>query len=343
MSFALGGCGMIISLSLLIFSLLFILFVCAIFTNAVEWLGKVLNLSHGVTGSILAAVGTALPETIIPIIAIVFTNSMEADNIGIGAIAGAPFMLATLGFFITGFSVIFYSIIKKRNIYITADKRVFQRDLTFFIIVYGIAILTTFFNKYVIVKNIVAEVLIISYLFYVKLTFKNSIKDNNVMELEEFYLSKFFRIKRSLFWIIIELMLALTGIVLGAHLFVNNVENVSDYFGITPLILSILITPIATELPEKLNSVIWMGKKKDTLALGNITGAMVFQSCFPVAFGIMFTPWHLEGLTMISAVLAIASATINLVYLKAKSRISPFILMSGAVFYLLFLLYLILN
>ena len=163
------------------------------------------------------------------------------------------------------------------------------------------------------------------------------------MEPEEFYLSRFFNINRDGIWIIIELTLSLVGIVLGAQLFVNNVEKVSNYFGITPLLLSILITPIATELPEKLNSVMWIGKRKDTLALGNITGAMVFQSCFPVAFGIMFTPWHLEGLTMISAVLALASATLNLMYLKAKNCISPFILMSGSIFYLVFLLYIILS
>jgi cation:H+ antiporter len=46
-------------------------------------------------------------------------------------------------------------------------------------------------------------------------------------------------------------------------------------------------------LPEKFNSVMWMRQKKDTLALGNITGAMVFQSTFPVAIGMAFTPWRL--------------------------------------------------
>src|SRR5665647_3849985 len=34
----------------------------------------------------------------------------------------------------------------------------------------------------------------------------------------------------------------------------------------------------------------WVRQEKDTLALGNITGAMVFQTCIPVAFGIAFTP-----------------------------------------------------
>ena len=338
---------MVTSLILLVFSLFFILFVCAIFTNAIEWFGKVMNLSHGVTGSILAAIGTALPETIIPIIAIVFTDNKNADDIGIGAIAGAPFMLSTLGFAITGLAVIIYTILRKRKLKITVSKKGFSRDLTFFIIVYGIAIVTTFFREYAIIKTVVAISLLFAYLIYVRLTFGDKAMDSrysrNSQEevLERFYLSRFFGVKTNFYWICIELIIALLGIIYGAHLFVVNVESVSNYIGIAPLILSILITPIATELPEKLNSVIWIRSRKDTLALGNITGAMVFQSCFPVAFGIMFTNWNLQGITMLSALLALSSALLNLIWLKTKREVNPFILLSGAGFYAIFLLYII--
>ena len=72
-----------------------ILLAAEFFTNGVEWLGKKLNLSEGAVGSVLAAVGTALPESIIPIIAILFSPDASSHEIGIGAILGAPFMLAT--------------------------------------------------------------------------------------------------------------------------------------------------------------------------------------------------------------------------------------------------------
>ena len=42
-----------------------------LFTNAVEWAGHKLEMGEGATGSLLAAVGTAMPETLIPIVAIV--------------------------------------------------------------------------------------------------------------------------------------------------------------------------------------------------------------------------------------------------------------------------------
>jgi cation:H+ antiporter len=57
------------------------------------------------------------------------------------------------------------------------------------------------------------------------------------------------------------------------------------------LLLSLLIIPIATELPEKVNSILWIRRGKDTLAFGNITGALVFQGSLLPAIGIMLTPW----------------------------------------------------
>lgn len=89
----------------------------------------------------------------------------------------------------------------------------------------------------------------------------------------------------------------------GAYLFVDAVEHLAKVFEVSPLILSLLITPIATELPEKLNSLIWIAQGKDNLAFANITGAMVFQSTFPVAVGMVGSPggwiisaWPARGL-----------------------------------------------
>ena len=79
------------------------------------------------------------------------------------------------------------------------------------------------------------------------------------------------------------MIVGLAGIVGGAHLFVEELIGVADSIGIEPLILSLILAPLATELPEKVNSFIWVREGKDALALGNITGAMVFQSTIPVS------------------------------------------------------------
>lgn len=334
---------MLFDVFMLLFSLAFILFACTIFTNAVEWLGKKLNLGQGAVGSILAAVGTALPETIIPIIAILFSKGQSSHDVGIGAIAGAPFMLGTLAFFITGLATIIYTLLKKRTLEMNVDLSVFERDLTYFIIVYGIAVATTFIHNHKAIRVIIAITLFVMYLVYIKKTFADESGNQEDQELEELYFTRFLKLPNTLLWVSIQLLVSLSFIVYGAHLFVDYVQKVSALIGIPALVLSIIITPIATELPEKLNSIIWVGKKKDTLALGNITGAMVFQSSVPVVFGIIFTPWDLKGITMVSAILAFVSAILNLSWVKIKKCVNPIALLFGGVLYLIFIGYVFLR
>src|SRR3989337_1057569 len=91
---------------ILILAFIVILLGAELFTNSIEWFGRKLELAEGAVGSVLAAVGTALPETMIPIIAIGFATGEASDAIGVGAILGAPFMLATLAMFVTGVAVL---------------------------------------------------------------------------------------------------------------------------------------------------------------------------------------------------------------------------------------------
>lgn len=317
-------------------SLLFILLSCIYFTNAIEWFGKILHLSQGVVGSILAAVGTAMPETIIPIIAIIIHNGETSSEIGIGAIVGAPFMLGTLGFLITGASTIIYTIFNKRDLSMNVDINGFHRDTSYFIIIYSLAIITSFINNYVSIKGIVATMIVISYAIYVHHTFKS--KHATCENVNNLYFSRHFRQKISLKLIIIQIAISIIGITYSAHIFIKYTEQLSALAGIPPVILSLIITPIATELPEKLNSILWIGQKKDTLALGNITGAMVFQSSIPVSIGMFFTPWDLTGLTLLTTVLALLSAYVNLIWVTSRKYVSPFILMIGGILYGIFLI-----
>jgi cation:H+ antiporter len=95
--------------------------------------------------------------------------------------------------------------------------------------------------------------------------------------------------------------------------------------------------PIATELPEKFNSIIWVGRGKDTLALGNITGAMVFQSCIPVMVGIALTPWHLEPKALASAAIALFSAAMVMIVMRSSRRLSSYVLLLGGPLYVVWL------
>lgn len=323
----------------LVLSLAIILISCELFTNGIEWLGKRLKVGEGVIGSIFSAVGTCLPETMVPIIAILFSNnSSDSVDIGIGAIIGAPFMLSTLAFFVSGVSVLAFWKRRKTGMTMNVNNKILNRDIGFFIVVYTIGIAVSFVNINLI-KYIVGVFLIACYIYYIMLTVKHD--SHHDSELEPLYMKRFLNVKPNLGFIVFQVILALSGIVFGAELFVSNMEDTSKMFGISALILSLIITPIATELPEKFNSIIWIRKKKDTLALGNITGAMVFQSCIPVSIGLFATSWRLEPSAIASAAAALVSASFTYVWIKVKGKLNPIPLLVGGVFYLMFIVFLI--
>src|SRR5919107_740206 len=121
-----------------------ILVAAYLFTNAVEILGERLGLGQGGVGSVLAAVGTALPETMIPIVAIlgaVFAgrDPQSAGEIGIGAILGAPFMLATLAMFVVGAFILGYRRRREAGTTVDVDDRVMGRDVGFFLLAFAVA------------------------------------------------------------------------------------------------------------------------------------------------------------------------------------------------------------
>jgi cation:H+ antiporter len=136
--------------------------------------------------------------------------------------------------------------------------------------------------------------------------------------------------------IIFQVLSALTIMVGGAHIFVGNLEKLSVAWGISPLLFALLIAPVATELPEKFNSVTWTLKGRDTLAIGNITGAMVFQSTFPVSIGLLFTDWNISGFALFSAILALISAVIAIADIQIRGRLSPVTILFGGLFYIVY-------
>lgn len=324
---------MVENVLLLLLSLMIILAGAEVFTNSVEWLGKKLNLGAGAVGSIFAAVGTAMPETLIPVIAIVFDGRGGGHDVGIGAILGAPFMLATLAMFVTGIAAI---IKRKGNTPMKVIPGVMKRDMTFFMLVYAVAVTASFLPVRTL-KLIVAALLVCAYGFYIFLTLRSSIGGHDD---EESLDSMYFARKSSnppLLLILLQLVVALGLIVGGANLFIGEVQIVAAALGMPVLILSLIITPIATELPEKFNSIIWVLRGKDTLALGNITGAMVFQSSLIPALGILLTEWKLEPIALFSAILAVSAILYLYIAIKCKSELKPAQLLLSGLFYILFI------
>lgn len=326
---------MLTDISILFTSLGVILVGAAFFTNSVEWLGKKLNLTEGAVGSILAAVGTAMPETLIPLTAILLGTGEAAHEIGIGAILGAPFMLGTLAMFLVGSSVFLFRTRRAGNFpRIEPDPAVIKRDLSFFILVYALAVFAAFLPGWL--KRGVALVLVAAYAVFAYKTLTSGDEFAEEHELDPLYLARK-KEEPPAFMVIVQLLLAFGVIVAGARFFVHAVADLSLLLGVPAFIMSLLIAPVATEMPEKFNSLIWLSQKKDTVALGNITGAMVFQSSVIPALGITLTPWVLTPAALISAGLALAASIMVYFFIRFKNYLDGRLLMvTGGLFYSLF-------
>lgn len=274
--------------------LIVILIAAEVFTNALEHLGEKLGISEGVTGSLFAAVGTALPETSVPLLALMAGTSDAHLNeeIGVGAILGAPLMLSTLSI-----SLLAFAVLKNRKVHghFHPEKTGLKRDLNFFIVAFGFATLALFVPHEVkAVRYAIGFVMVMIYFIYIMLTLRASkhlVADGHATEAESPMFLCRLGLPNHMAVVMTQLLLGLILLIGGAKGFISGIQGASELLGITPLLLSLLVIPIATELPEKVNSILWVRKGKDTLAFGNITGALVFQGTLLPAIGIMLTPW----------------------------------------------------
>src|SRR3954464_9279255 len=157
-------------IGILVLAFVVILIGAELFTNGIEWFGRKLELAEGAVGSVLAAVGTALPETMIPIIAILSgAGSSASHGLGVGAILGAPFMLATLAMFVTGVAVLAVARGRAGGDEMRLDTKVLAHDMRFFAIAYAVAIAAAFLpTDPAWPKWLVAAALLAIYAWYVK-------------------------------------------------------------------------------------------------------------------------------------------------------------------------------
>ena len=307
-----------------------------LFTNAVEWAGYRLGLGEGATGSLLAAVGTAMPETLIPIIA-VLEGSEGSDDVAIGAIIGAPFLLATIAMALVGISASLFSSSDRRpqGTRLKADVAVLDRDLVFFLIFFAAAIAFGI-GLPLAARLVIAVVFVVAYVIYVRRTLAHGGAVEEAEAIGPLIMDRSRRGEPAGRTIVLQMLIGLGAIVGGAHLFVEELIAVAEDVGIEPLVLSLVLAPLATELPEKANSFLWVREGKDSLALGNITGAMVFQSHIPVAFGLAFTEWDLGTSATLSGLLGLAGGVTAYWALRLRDRFEP---LAIAIWICLFLAY----
>ena len=284
---------MLVTFSLLVLSAAAIYLACEYFVNGVEWIGQRFGLTQNATGTVLAAFGTALPESAVTFMAVVFGDTPEQKDIGVGAAMGGPLVLATLAYAVVGLALWRARRGKPTQANcINADQRRLARDQAWFMGIFifkvGLGLLAFAWKPWL------GFVFLVTYALYIKRELSNDEASLDSDDLEPLKLRPRDE-DPSMFWAVTQTVMALVVIAGASHVFVNQIELLGIAMGASPHVAALLLAPVATELPEIMNALIWVRQGKERLALANISGAMMIQATIPSALGIFMTPWLLDA------------------------------------------------
>ena len=291
---------------------------CEYFVNGVEWVGHRFNLGATATGTVLAAFGTALPESAVTFVAVVFGRDAAQKDIGVGTALGGPLVLATIAYPVVGLSLLLYRRrLARQSTLVEVNHRRLCHDqvwfLAIFVVKVGLGLVAFAF------KPALGVLFLLAYAVYLWREMSNDEPAAAADELEPLKIRPH-DAAPSLFWAGLQTTLALVVIGWASHAFVGQLEVIADGLGWAPQFVALLLSPIATELPETMNAVIWVRQGRERLALANISGAMMIQATVPSALGLLFTPWMFDqSLLAAGVVTALAVAILWVIFARGRA------------------------
>ena len=307
---------------------------CEYFVNGVEWVGRRLGVGSTATGTVLAAFGTALPESAVTFVAVVFGRNAAQKEIGVGAAVGGPLVLSTISYAVVGI-VLWASRrkLQRSSTELQLDTQRLSSDQAWFLLIFIVALalgLASFpFKQWL------GILLFGAYAVYVwrEMTAGHG-REHDDEELEPLKFSPR-NPNPSLAWACLQTLTALIVTAAASHSFVGQLENIGTHLGVSPQLVALILSPVATELPETLNAVIWVRQGRERLALANISGAMMIQATVPAGLGVLFTTWRFDPPLVIAASTATA-AVVLLWQMFRRQRVSGVSLMPLGLLYVLF-------
>lgn len=291
---------------------------CEYFVNGVEWFGRKLDLGATATGTVLAAFGTALPESAVTFVAVMFGKTPEARDIGVGAALGGPLVLATIAYAVVGIALWFNSSrLQRPDHLIRVDHRRLARDQSWFLAIFVVKVglgLVAFA-----IKPWLGVLFLAAYAMYVWREIRNSdsVPEEEILEPLKLRPQQ---ADPALRWVVTQTVAALVVIAAASRLFVSQLEAIGIAFALPPHLVALLLSPVATELPETINALIWVRQGKERLALANISGAMMIQATIPSSLALFATPWMFDAPLIVAGVLT-AVAIAYLWWLFHRGRV----------------------
>lgn len=322
---------------------------CEWFVNAVEWLGLRLNVGKMAVGTILAAFGTALPESVVTLVAVTTGSTEKAKDIGVGAAMGGPLALSTIAYGVTGAMLLLKRRRERAEVLARTgvpdsmpagealgdaqDMRRLAKDQKWFLPIFVVKValgLVAFAWK-----PVLGLLFFAAYGVY----FWREIRDGgdgdeDGEELEPLKLQRT-AASPATWAVVAQTVATLLVIFFASQLFVRQLDAIGPMLGLPTAVTALLLSPVATELPEVMNAIIWVRQGKTKLALANISGAMMIQATVPSGLGLLFTTWKFDGALVWAGLITMAAISYLLLTMRAH-RLTPARLAVAAGFYVVF-------
>jgi cation:H+ antiporter len=337
---------------------------CEWFVNAVEWLGVRLKVGPVAVGTILAAAGTALPESVVTLVAVLFGSKEHGGDVAVGAALGGPLVVGTISYGVAGGVLMLRR--RRGGTAITAeapavgvpdlrlphhegeavspapapdadnldgtDTARLARDQVWFLVIFAAKValgLVAFAFK-----PWLGVLFLLAYAAYFRREVAGGGEQASGEDLEPLRFQRS-RELPSTAAVVAQTLLTLVVVFVASQVFVTQLEWAGPALGLPAVVVALLLSPIATELPETMNAIIWVRQGKAELALANISGSMMIQATVPTAIGLFFTPW-LFNTPLVLAGVATLAAVGHLLTVLRTGRLTPGRLAAACLFYLAF-------
>jgi cation:H+ antiporter len=351
------GGALVVHVALLILCAIAIYLSCEWFINAVEWLGQRLNIGAMAVGTILAAIGTALPESVVTLVAVTTGTTAEIRNIGVGAAMGGPLVLATVAYGVTG-ALLLRRRRRSRELVLAGvgaaslERPTSERGNADCGAVLANPAQTArlanhqrWFMAVFVVKVALGLVAFaikpwLGLLFFAvyAVYFWREIRGGHICDQEQELAPLKLQpraVQPATTAVLAQTLGALAVIFVSSQVFVYQLDAIGPMLGLSSAVTALLLSPIATELPETMNALIWVRQGKTQLALANISGAMMIQATVPSGLGLLFTDWRLDHALLWSGAITMAAISYLLFTLRAN-KLTPTRLAAAALLYPVF-------
>ena len=308
------------------------------FEVASGYLGR--NLTDGVRGATINAVGSSIPELFTTLFSLMLLGEVDNFAFGIGTTAGSAIFNGMIIPAVAILAVIGYGIAKKVNV----SKKVILRDGIGLIIAELILIYMISGNYLTWVHGLVLMLTYVVYVAYMFTTMNKAEESTAVeqsQEVEEEHLTEkkqsilkafilldfedvFVRKKINPFNAWMLLLFSMLVIGLACIVLIHSCELLSEELGIAPYFIAVVLASAATSVPDTILSYrdAVAGEYDD--AVSNALGSNIFDICFALGFPlfaftlfngpIIMTPETVANVAELQASLVILTIIAFLIY-----------------------------